>query len=171
MAVRWTAFLGSSLGKLCPIVSMCRGLPPSLRHGHIVACAPLHLSPVTGSPLAREEGQRAVAGRFELPVRHVDGDRKGGAVVSCVGGRSSMSTLRTSSSALSLASARAFFECGGRQDFVLPQARIASDQKPCDASSLGHCGDGARGGTAAARCALEKAPPRRRWKHSMCHCD
>src|ERR1700744_717011 len=31
---------------------------------------PLDLAPVAGGPLAREEGQRAVAGSLELPVRH-----------------------------------------------------------------------------------------------------
>lgn len=35
---------------------------------------PLHLTPVTGGTLSRQEGQRAVAGRFELPVRHGEFD-------------------------------------------------------------------------------------------------
>lgn len=35
-----------------------------------VSSVPLDLTPVTGSALARQEGQRPVAGGFELPVGH-----------------------------------------------------------------------------------------------------
>jgi hypothetical protein len=35
---------------------------------------PLDLTPVTGSTLARQEGQRPVAGGFELPVGHGEFD-------------------------------------------------------------------------------------------------
>ncbi len=64
-AVRWTGFLGSSLGKLCGHVSVV------LADGSAgVSSIPLDLTPVTGSALARQEGQRPVAGGFELPVGH-----------------------------------------------------------------------------------------------------
>jgi len=67
-AVRWTGFLGSSLGKLCRLVSAQFAIFAGGR------CVPLDLSPVTGSALARQEGQRAVAGGFELPVGHGEFD-------------------------------------------------------------------------------------------------
>ena len=64
-AVRWTGFLESSLGKLWFLVSVLFAFFVGA-----VSCVPLDLSPVTGSALARQEGQRPVAGGFELPVRH-----------------------------------------------------------------------------------------------------
>jgi hypothetical protein len=64
-AVRWTGFLGSSLGKLCVFVSVLFAILVGA-----VSSVPLDLSPVTGSALARQEGQRPVAGGFELPVGH-----------------------------------------------------------------------------------------------------
>jgi hypothetical protein len=64
-AVRWTGFLGSSLGKLCGLVSVLFAI---FAVGGL--SIPLDLSPVTGSALARQECQRAVAGGFELPVGH-----------------------------------------------------------------------------------------------------
>ena len=37
----------------------------------VCAIVPLHLSAVTGAALPGKEGQRTVAGRLELPVRHL----------------------------------------------------------------------------------------------------
>ena len=68
-AVRWTGFLGSSLGKLCRPVS-----ERLVILAEWASRVPLHLSPVTGSALARQEGQRPVAGSFELPVGHGEFD-------------------------------------------------------------------------------------------------
>ena len=69
-AVRWTGFLGSSLGKLVIAVSRLSDGAGRRCHGNL----PLHLTPVTGSALSRQECQRPVAGSFELPVGHGEFD-------------------------------------------------------------------------------------------------
>jgi hypothetical protein len=65
VAVRWTGFFGSSLGKLIEVSKLLQAL-------YEFFLSPLDLSSMAGSSLARQEGKRAVAGSLELSVRHVE---------------------------------------------------------------------------------------------------